>query len=124
MRRKKLPINALGGPSEEGGNGDDQAAGSVEQLDELYLNALSDIHAGRGGTVDQLDEWYLGALGNIRSKGLQNRGRKGGGKGGKGGKGSGKNSGQGGLARLNALKESSGPKCQNCDGDNMMSECN
>ena len=120
MRRKKLPINALGGPSEEGGNGDDQAAGSVEQLDELYLNALSDIHAGRGGTVDQLDEWYFGALGNIRSKGLQNRGRKGGGK---GGKGSGKNSGQGGLARLNALKERSGLKCQNCHGDNMMSEC-
>ena len=94
MRRKKLPVNALGGPTEQGGNEDDQAAGSVEQLDEWYLNALSDIHAGRGGNVDQLDEWYIGALGNIRSKGLRNRGKKGAGKGGKGGKGSGKNGGQ------------------------------
>ena len=67
-------------------NGDDQTAGSVEQLDEWYLNPLNDINAGRGGTVEQLDELYLGALGNFKGKGLQNRNRKGSGKGGKGGK--------------------------------------
>ena len=77
MRRKKLPINALGRAGDEGGHDDDQAPESVEQLDEWYLNALNDIHAGKGGSVDQLDEWYLGTLGNIRSKGLQKDKRKG-----------------------------------------------
>ena len=81
LRRNKIQINALGGPIEEGESGDDQAAGSVEQLDEWYLNKLNDIKAGRSGTVEQLDEWYSGALGNLRGKGLQNRWGKGCGKG-------------------------------------------
>ena len=71
----------MGGPIEESENGDEQTAGSVEQLDEWYLNALNDINAGRGGTVEQLDEWYLVALGNVKGEGLQNRARKGRGKG-------------------------------------------
>ena len=117
MRRKKLPINAMGGPSDEGGNDDEPT--SVEQLDEWYINALSEIHTGKGGSADELDTWYLGALNNLRSKSGKGR-RKGSGKGGKGGKGGGKG---GGLARLNALKEGANRKCPNCHGDHMMSEC-
>ena len=71
MRRKKLPINAMGSPSDNSGNDDEPT--SVEQLDEWYINALSEIHTGKGGSADELDTWYLGALNNLRSKGGKGR---------------------------------------------------